>query len=74
MSRPALEAFGFPGATIVRNSPELPWDLMLPGMQLLFAGWSSVKALTAGVRVGTAGTLLRRHIARVPSVTDKAVM
>lgn len=74
MSRPVVEAFGFPGATVVRNSTELPWDLMLPGMQLLFAGWSSLKALTAGVHVGTAGTLLRTHIARALPVTDKAVM
>lgn len=73
MSRPVPEAFGFPGATIVRKSTELPWDLMLPGMQLLFAGWSSVKALTAGVCVGAAGTLLRKHIAKVLPVTDRAV-
>lgn len=47
---------------------------MLPGTQLLLAGWSSVKALTAGAHVGTTGTLLRRHIAGVLAVTDKAVM
>lgn len=52
----------------------IPWDPMLPGTQLLLAGWSSVKALTAGAHVGTTGTLLRRHIAGVLTVTDKAVM
>jgi len=64
-----VEALGFPGATVVRSSTELPWDLMLP-----FAAWSSARALTAGVCVGTTDTLLRRHIARVLPVTGKAVM
>lgn len=59
---------------LLRSITELPWDLMLPGTQLLFAGWSSVKALAAGVCVGTTGTLLRRHIARVQPVTDRPVM
>lgn len=44
-----MEAFRFHGATAVRNCTELLWDLMLPGPQLLFAGQSPVKALTAGV-------------------------